>query len=144
MRVIMPECPSSRLGACLPASAPLCACRGLFHCLLGGAHSLAECDSFSTLHVQMPPSLWENVLCILIWVIASYIFFVKKRWSFICRWRGRENIFARIFFFRDFIAVLDWIGSPTAGFTLQKIHPGVLTKPGCTLSKSWRTLYSSS
>lgn len=40
----------------LPASAALCACLGLFHCLLGGAHSLAECDSFSTLHVQMPLS----------------------------------------------------------------------------------------
>lgn len=62
----------------LPASAPLCARLGLFHCLLGGAHSLAECDSFSTLHVQMPLSLRENVLCILISVIASYIFFHKS------------------------------------------------------------------
>lgn len=62
----------------LPASAPLCACLGLFHYLLGGAHSLAECDSFSTLHVQMPFSLCENVLCILIWVIASSISFLKS------------------------------------------------------------------
>lgn len=105
MRVIMPECPSSRLGACLPASVPLCACLSLFHCLLGGAHSLAECDSFSTLHVQMPFSLCENVLCILIWLIASYIFFLKKCGALFVKgkWLFLEGF---LFFWGDFITVL--------------------------------------
>lgn len=94
----------------LPASASLCACLGLFHCLLGGAHSLAECDSFSTLHVQMPFSLCENVLCILIWVIASYISFLKSVELYLSKER---SIFARIIL--DFMTVLLLNGYPTAG-----------------------------
>lgn len=87
-----------------PASAPLCACLALFHCLLGGAHSLAECDSFSTLHVQMPFSLCENVLCILIWLIASYIFFLKK--CAVLFVKGGWLFLEGFFFLPDFIIVL--------------------------------------